>query len=209
MKRLIYYFFFVIALLVSSNLQAQDAFLGLAMGGKLEEATKFYTTKGFTELPAEDQVDSKKALSLGGKSDDVFYKIHLFFTPKSKKIYKIRIDFNRTLSWDTLLTEYNNAVQGFTRKYQEPEVRNDNFSSPYKKDQGTDQIKGLSEGKVVMTSKWKLKGENEISVSAKGFALRTTDGQTIYEGEVFLEYHNAAAKKIDEKERQENFNSKF
>jgi hypothetical protein len=192
------------SLFFSPSSYAQKGWLEVELGLKLEDTKKAYIGHGFADLPTEDQISPKDAVSMKADDGGVETRIHLFFTPKSRKVTKCLVVFPSSSSFDSLYSEFNSIVTRLSKKYGNPIQQKKAFASPYTEETVTENLKGLADNRIILNFKWAMRG-GEIVFTFKGKKLE----ENLYAGNLLLEYSSISALNILEKENQEIFNKKF
>lgn len=121
------------AVILAVALQAQEhmTFKGIAMGCDLTTFISKLQAQGFTQELIQDNVALLKG-DFAGKSN---CSIIVGATKKSKKVWKVVVNFPERSSWYSLKDDYISFKESYTKKYGKPRAY-EFFSSPYDEGDG-------------------------------------------------------------------------
>lgn len=156
MKKL---FLLLILTLNSLLLSAQKHFTikGITMDGPYPTFMKEMEEKGLKTIIKQDEGCAMKGQFAG--KDATFFIIG---TPKSKTVWRVRIDFEKKNEWSDLLNEFVEMTKHYTTKYGEPEDKFLNTVKPYEIGDGK-EMEALKDGKILFVYFYNL-DEGMISV---------------------------------------------
>lgn len=160
---------------VSVMAQKHLTFKGIPIEGSMTEFCQKLTSKGFVSLGREDNVSLFAGNFTGRKST-----VGIISSDNGKDVYGVMVFFDSCSEWNTLVDTYGYYKNLYTRKYGEPAISREEINSD--SDDNTILMIGLSEGKNVYASLWKVEGgEIEIDIKKGGVA----------EGRVVICYRDA------------------
>lgn len=128
--------------------QQKISFQGLVFGETPEQVKKKLTK--FTLIPSTDQ-----NLEFSGKlaNEDVW--LYAYFTPKSKRLYRVIAQFKKPSSYTLLKSSYDRYVEVLSEKYGQPSWSIHKFYPPYEEGDGYEDT-AVRAGKVAMGTQWQL-----------------------------------------------------
>jgi hypothetical protein len=90
-------------------------------------------------------------------------ELYVFWTPKTKLVYKVSIYFPKKDGWYSLKSQYGEYKDMLSNKYGEPKDVYEYFTKPYYEGDGY-EMTALSVGKVSYFSFWDLSNEQNLQL---------------------------------------------
>ena len=147
MKKIITFIFIVALIITKSNIYGQE-FLGIKVGGNLNEVVAKFKLKGF-------KITSPHNLNplLTGKAGVSNVEVIIFSSPISKSVYQFSVYLPKKDDWDEIKSEYEDYLRILTDKYGTPTDIFNFFSSPYKEGEG-DEMNAITMEKCNYSAYW-------------------------------------------------------
>lgn len=151
-----------IALFITSTLSAQE-FNGVRIDGDLNTfisnlKAKNYTFRKYVEGGA----------ILDGKIGYDNVEVFVFTTPKSKKVFRVSVYFEKKSTWTSLKSNYFNLLDILKNKYGEPDAERTDFENPYYEGDGY-EMSAVKLKKVVYGALWKDKSNLSMTIIISEF----------------------------------------
>jgi helix-turn-helix protein len=148
MKKLITFISIVAIIIVTNNKIYAQEFLGIKVGGNLNEVVAKFKLKGF-------KVTSPDNLSplLVGKAGITQVELVISSTPITKTVYQFSVYLPKRNDWDEIKAEYQDYLKTLTDKYGSPNDTFNFFISPYKEGEG-DEMNAITMEKCRYVALW-------------------------------------------------------
>lgn len=119
----------MITLFFTSSTFAQE-YMGIKVGGFKTEVIKKFEDKGFSVVDSLLEYN-KDWIMMAGNYDGKHQMVRIYFSPTSNTVFRFVIFFLPKTTWVDLITEYNEYLVEFTKKYGPPALSVGNVSRPY------------------------------------------------------------------------------
>lgn len=151
-----------IALLITSTLSAQE-FNGVKIEGDLSTFVYNLKAKNYT---LRKYIDGGAILDGKVGYDNV--EVFVFTTPKSKKVFRVSVYFEKKATWSSLKSNYYNLLDILKNKYGEPDAQRAEFESPYYEGDGY-ELSAVKLNKIVYGAAWKDKNNLSMTILISEF----------------------------------------
>ena len=139
-------------------------FDGVSISGDLPTAISSYRAKGYTLVKLID----RGAIMRGAiNSKDI--ELYLFTTPKSKKVFKAVVYFDKQTNWYTIKAEYERYFDVLEGIYGQADSQYDFFTKPYFEGDGY-EMSALGLEKVTFAAYWLNKANTTVSIEISKFS---------------------------------------
>lgn len=184
----------LVAIALISNLTFAQTVNGIELGKPLSETIAKVKAKGFTFNYSEASYTS-----YNGKIGNEKVNFTLYFTPKTKIVWKILVIMLKPhKSWSSTLSDYNKYKNILVEKYGEPSDDYHYFISPYYEGDGY-EMQALDQEKCTYSAYFNLPNGNIASVSIGKSSM----------GLITIDYENVVAGDLRDKEKSDIDNKVF
>jgi hypothetical protein len=118
--------YILIALLMFSAVSFGQSFDGVPLSGNIDLAVAKFKAKGYKVSQTAESAYIMKGM-VAGENVQIF----LFYTPKTKQVFKMTAYLDERSTWYSLKAHYERYVQVLTDKYGESSSTYESFDKPY------------------------------------------------------------------------------
>lgn len=118
--------YILIALLLVSAVTFGQTFDGVLLSGDIDVAVAKFKSKGYKVSQTVESAYVMKGV-VAGENVQLF----IFFTPKTKQVFKLTAYLDERGTWYSLKSHYEKYVEVLTEKYGEPSSSYSGFDKPY------------------------------------------------------------------------------
>lgn len=180
----------VLAFLIGASYS--QSFNGVPISGSPKTVSDSFKEKGFKVF----ETSIENTIVMKGEVMGKGVELYIFNTPKSKKVYKVAIYFDKVDNWYSIKSDYNSLLNILTDKYGKPDSKYSSFYKPYYEGDGY-EMQAVSLEKVSFSAFWFGRENTNISISISKFKM------------ISVGYENAEMVEVNEKEKKELANKVF
>ena len=122
----------MLLLILLTIMSFSQEFIGIKVDGKINDVVEKFKGKGLKVT----NTSTPNVISMEGIVGNRNLELNIVCTPTSKTVWKFAVYLPKQTLWPSLKSEYEEYLDVLTRKYGEPKLKYDFFSSPYKEGDG-------------------------------------------------------------------------
>jgi hypothetical protein len=180
----------VLTITLISSVSFGQEFMGIKVGGKLNEVVEKLKQKGFKIIPNESIAPN--IVRMEGLAGRNYVDMTILSSPISKTVWKFAVYLPEQDNWFDIKWQYNEYLNLLTKKYGEPDKKYEFFFSPYFDGDGY-EMTAITMDKCFYKAYW----SDKIGVYMKISKFK----------QVVINYENTINSEIDTKENSQ-LNSK-